>query len=261
MSGTVRFLAALVFGLTAVSGLPAAAAKPLTIRGAERAIDLGLQAELAGDYRGAETALEKLVETATRSEEIAPRQRVESFLRSMQARKAAFERHGRTALGYGEAFSTMRPFGIARAEQLWRKALADVPALAEESAAVVLRLERVKGADAGAAQKRLRRVVTRHGLVVAGADEARFVVRVNIDATEVSHNRWGVRVTAEASAVVKDRRRDDDPAGTIAKRRAERRRREADARHLAVYRVLGDVGRRVVFAVRARILEDAARPT
>lgn len=235
-----------------IAGSAGADAGPLTIRAAERAVDLALQAELAGDYDGAEKALLSLVETATRSEETAGRERLEEFLRSMQARKAAFERHGKTARGYEEAFETLLPFGLARAERLWRKALADLPSLRGQSSVVELRLERVKGVDRKAAEQQLREVVTRHGLDVAGAgQEARFVVRVNVDATDISRSARGVRVTAEASAVLKDRTVDQDASGSIAKRRTERRRREADARRFAVYRVLDDVGRRVVFAVRA----------
>ena len=232
------------------------------MRSAERAIDLGLEAELAGDAAGAEQSLKALIQAATAAEETAPRERIEAFLRSLSERRAAFSRHGKTARAYAEAYDTMLPFGLERAERLWLKAVADIPSLGSTPVPkVAVRLELVKGADEKAVFEQLERAMRRHGLLLEDRENARFVVRVNLDATGVKRDPRGVRVFAEASAVVSDRLQPKRAAGSISKHRSERRTEETDARRFALYRVLDDVGRRVVFAVRARMLEDASRPT
>jgi hypothetical protein len=241
---------------------PAANAKPLTMRSAERAIDLGLEAELAGDAAGAERSLLEVIGLATRAEETAPRERIASFVRSLSLRREAFAQHGKTARAYAAAYDSMLPFGLERAERLWAKAVADVPALgAAPVPKVALRLDLVKGAEERAVVEQLERAMKRYGISLADPKDARFVVRVNLDATGVKRDPRGVRVFAEASAVVSDRTQPKRAAGSMSKQRSERRTQETAARRFALYRVLDDVGRRVVFAVRSRMLEDAAPPT
>ncbi len=262
---TIRSAVRFLLGLSAVflvTGSTPAFARPLTMRGAERAIDLGLDAELAGDAAGAERALLEVIGTATTAEELAPKERIEAFMRSMKTRQQAFSQHGKTARAYAAAFDTMRPFGLERAERLWSKAAADLPLLGELGAPkVAVRLELVKGVDQKAAARQLERTMRKYGITLAEEKSARFLVRVNLDATGVKRDLRGVEVFAEATAVVSDRTQPKRAAGTLSKLRSERRRQETDARRFALYRVLEDVGRRVVFTVRARLLEDAEPPT
>ena len=232
------------------------------MRSAERAIDLGLEAELAGDVRGAESSLLEVIAEAKAAEEAAPKQRLEAFVRSLSVRRAAFERHGRSARAYAVAYDSMLPFGLERAERLWAKAVADVPAIGKAPLPrVAVRLDLVKGVDQKAVIDQLERAMKKYGFELADQKNARFVVRVNLDATDVKRDPRGVRVSAEATAVVSDRTQPKRAAGSVSKLRSERRTEEDDARRFALYRVLDDVGRRVVFAVHQRMLEDAAPPT
>jgi hypothetical protein len=257
----VRFFLSLA-SVFLVTGSSVAIAKPLTMKSAERAIDLGLDAELAGDFAGAEKSLLEVIATATASAEAAPRQRVESFVRSLSLRQKAFASHGKSAKAYAAAYETMLPFGLERAERLWIKAVADVPSLAKEPLPkVALRFDLVKGVDAQSVKMQLERAMKKYGITIVEEKSARFVVRVHLDATDVQKDSRGVRVYAEATAVVSDRMQPKRAAGSVAKQRSERRSLEAEARRFALYRVLDDVGRRVVFSVRARVLEDAAPPT
>src|SRR5262245_15089555 len=84
----------------------AEAAEPrrtLSLKNAERAIDLAWQAELAGDYPGARAALEDLVKTSTMSMEAPARALIDQWLAGLTKRKAAFDKSGRTARGYHDA--------------------------------------------------------------------------------------------------------------------------------------------------------------
>jgi hypothetical protein len=237
-------------------------AKPLTMKSAERAIDLGLDAELAGDFAGAEKSLQEVIATATSSAEIAPRKRVESFVRSLSVRKQAFASHGKGAKAWAIAYESMLPFGLERSDRLWLKAIADVPKVKNAPMPkVALRFDLLKGTDAKTVKEQLERAMTKYGISIVEEKSARFVVRVHLDASEITKDSRGVRVYAEATAVVSDRMQPKRAAGSVSKQRSERRNQETEARRFALYRVLDDVGRRVVFSVRARVLEDASPPT
>jgi hypothetical protein len=236
--------------------------KPLSLRSAERAIDLALEAELAGDYDGALAALASLVETATQPDALAGKERIGAFRASMIERRSAFARHGKVPKAYRAALDSLRPFGFERSERLWANAVRDVPGLGRLAPKVAIELELVKGPlDRGAAVERLSKLFARHGLVATPKADARFIVRINVDSTDVESGFGGVRVRVEASAVVKDQRHPGHSAGSISKRREERRRKEDEARRFAVVRALDDIGRGAVMSVRARVLEDAAPPT
>src|SRR5688572_10437727 len=199
----------------------AADAKPLTMRSAERAIDRGLEAELAGDAAGAEKSLLEVIALATATEETAPRERIQAFVRSLSARRDAFAQHGKTARAYARAYDTMLPFGLERAERLWVKAVADVPALGSAPMPkVAVRLDLLKGAEEKAVMVELERAMKRYGFELADPKSARFVVRVNLDATGVKRDPRGVRVFAEASAVVSDRQQPKNAAGSMSKARS-----------------------------------------
>ena len=264
-----------------------AAPRTLTLRGAERAIDRAFHAELAGDFEGAHAALIALMEAAERPEEAAPRARLEDWLKGLELRKAAFARHGRAVRAYAEAFDTLRPFGLERADLLWAQAQRDVAALSGIVArdfVVDLRTEELKGAGSKALiEARLADSLTRRGIRLGGdpATPARFEARISVDASEAVEVTGGARVTAEASLILRaaggDPRKleaqreesrvgpaspgpgpaDRQVVGAVAKRRSEVRRDEAAARAAAVRRVLDDTARALVFRLRAEALRQA----
>lgn len=245
---------------------PAAEAdRLLTLRGAERAIDLAFTAELAGDYDGARKALRAKIDAATRPEEEPGRARLRQWLIGQVRRQRAFDEHGKTAAGYWRAFQTLQGNGRARAELLWKRALRDVPDLRgdfEEIARVDVRFERVVGVDALRDwETHLKGLMGRHGLRAPEKKaRARYEARISLDAGQASElmNRW--RVTVESDYLLRDRHDEGRLVGSFTKRRQVVRNSEAHARHFGVRRVLDDLGWALVHQIREDVLRDLALP-
>lgn len=254
----------IAWGVLAALGWPAAVqARPLSMRRAERAIDLGFQAELAGDGRGARAALEKLVATSTLAEDEAGRQRVRAWLAGLSIRQAAFSKHGRSARAYSDAYETLRGFGITRADTMWKKALVDVPGLAERDAqaAVEVRVDLARGVkDPAIVAKHLEARLVRLGVKVAPEKSAQYHLRVNVDASDVKQGKRRAQVTAEGSFVLRDPDAKQGAAGAMARTRREERRRVEVARNVAVRRLVDDLGEGAAFQVRAHLLRASAAP-
>ncbi|MCK6550103.1 hypothetical protein L6R52_29985 [Myxococcota bacterium] len=251
-------VATLVLWVTAVSTADAGPRRLLTMRGAERAIDLAWQAELADDAAGARAALEGLTATSTRSEEAAARAQLTTWLDGLRAREAAFTAHGRTARGYHEAFATLKDWG-ARADPLWARATRDLAPGALVLPALHLDVGGVRGAvDRRAVTKLLTAELTERGLALAPAAE-RFSLVVDVDASDAEVSAREARVTATVALVVRDAAaKAGAVTGSVSKRRSEERRTESEAARMAVRRASEDAVDGVLFLLRARALGDAA---
>lgn len=243
----------------ALVGARPAEARPLTLRMAERAIDRGFYAELAGDYAGARAALVDLSSTSTLAEDAPGRARIATWLRGLDEREAAFTELGKTARGYARAYATLREFGPSREDLLWSRALRDVAGLeaAQIHDGLALRPDLLKGVAPGdLGIERLRQYLTQRGVKVA--EDARFEVRINLDASQSGEVSGGQRVIGETSFVLRDSRRKNEVVGSLSKSRAEVRRQADAARRFAIRRVMDDAGHALVFCFRAQLLEDAA---
>ncbi len=254
--GPVRPPAAWV-AVAALMFVSSAEARPLTMRAAERAIDLAFHAEIAGDLAGGRAALERILAEANEPEDIAARQRITQWLQRSDVRKAAFAKHGKTAEGYAAAFRTLDGFGAERAELLWSRAVRDVPGLSDEQLAVTVVTDRLAGLEkeSGVAERLAKRIEA-HGVRVR-ADEP-VVARLDFDATEKKKVGRRMRVVCKSSFVLRDKRKEASLVGSSSKRRTETRRKVEDARAFAVRRALDDAAEGLVFYVRLAALERRA---
>lgn len=244
----------LAFGLFLTSS---AEARPLTMRAADRAIDLAFHAEIAGDVAGGRAELERLVASATEPEDTAARQRITSWIERSKLRQAAFAEHGKTAPGYAAAFETLDGFGAERAELLWSRAVRDVAGLKGARLALTLVTDRLAGLktekDLAA---RLAKLVERHGVHVE--EDQPIVARLDFDATETKKVGRRTRVVCKSSFVIRDKRLGTSLVGSSSQRRTETRRKVADARRFAVRRALDDAAEDLVFYVRLAALQRKA---
>ncbi|MBK8013163.1 MAG: hypothetical protein IPK13_17630 [Deltaproteobacteria bacterium] len=235
-------------------------AGPLTMRRAERAIDLAWEAELAGDASGARTALEALIASSTQPAGSSGRARLRAWLEGLEVRSDAYRRFGTTSEGYAKAFATLREFGPARSERLWSRAVAALPTLGaamSSTATVDLRLEGLRGPlDRERLRDALASLLARRGVIVTGphAGDARLEVRLDFDSTAREPRGHGVLVTAQGSAVLRDRRSGNEVFGSFSRRRSEARAEEDWARETAMRRLIEEVADRITFIVRSRML-------
>lgn len=251
--GRVRALpiTLLALGLLASS---VADARPLTMRAAERAIDLAFFAELAGDADGGRQALVERLRDANDPEDLAARQRIESWLGTIETRQSAYAEHGKTALGYARAFATLEGFGLARADLLWSRAVRDVPGLKAKRLSLSLEIDRLAGLKTEKnLEERLTALIQRHDVFVKAGEPVR--ARLDFDATETKKVGRRTRVVCKSSFVIRDKRRVRPMIGAYSKRRTETRRKVPDARRMAVRRSLDDTAHGLVFFVRLAALE------
>lgn len=266
-----RRLTLLVLAVTApiastpITGASLASAAParrvLSLRAAERAIDLAWQAELAGDYGGGRDALELLSRTATSSMETPARARLEEWLAGANTREVAFREHGRTPRGFLAALSTLERFGAAREDALWSRAINELPelaALAASACTIAPAVEELRGkVERSAVERTFAAAIERGGCRVAR--DARFLARIDVDATEAELSSRSAKVTAVVSIVLESgEAAEKSKTGTSSKRRTERRRGESEARAFAVRRALDDAGESVIHLCRRALLGTLA---
>jgi hypothetical protein len=241
----------------------------LTLRTADRAIDLAWQAELAGDAKSARVELTKLIETATRSDESAAKERLGEWLRSIDQRETSFQGMGKTARGYHAAFLTLQNFGLHRATQLWERAGKDLPMLASRTSSTTFHVDvdivqaPQQGIDRAFVEKTIKDVLEKYGVhTVERRIPAKYDARVSLDATDVGDQARLVRVTAGASMVVRERNvkpQQSRVVASISKHRAETRRNAADARRIASKLSLDETTEAIVFQLRAQWLDELAQ--
>ncbi len=261
----LRCVTGIAFGVLMLASPLGADARTLTLKGADRIIDLAYTAELGGDYRGARAAVRTRLQEATLSEEAPARARLRNWLIGQARRNQAFEEYGKTATGYWIAYQTLQDSGFGRADLMWRRAVRDVPELAADFttlAVVDVKFERVVGLEGslGAWDQHLRKSLARAGIRLNSRSRARYQVRINLDAADsiASIQRW--RVTAEGSYVLLNRQDENQVIGSFSRRRAVVRRVEARARNFAIRRVLDDMAWGLVFKIREDVLRDVAAP-
>lgn len=280
----------LMFSMT---GLPVEAdGRPLTLRRADRAIDLALQAELAGDSPGARRALLDLVATSTTPASTAGRARVRRWLDGLEARAQAWARPADKARLYSTLIASLAPFGLSRVALVWDAALVEVPGLRtirDRQARVAVLPDRVIGLDREmdeALRKLLARTFGRHGLRITFPDvapvlprrhkkrkeptplgtywfkdgdvEAPFELRLEIDATGRRVNGPRVEVEARASYILKGPGPSGPQIGRFARRRRETRRSEVDARRFAIHQVGIELARAAVVQMWVECIRQAA---
>ncbi|MEO1334197.1 MAG: hypothetical protein AAFV29_01080 [Myxococcota bacterium] len=268
-----------------------AEARPLTLRGANRAIDLALQAELAGDGPGARQALVNLVQSSTASASTAGRARLNQWLAAMETRAGVWESERSKAQKYSTIIESLAPFGLSRVLLVWDAALVEVPGLRrirDRQARVALHPDRIVGLDQQmneSLQKQLAMTFGRHGLRIEfpdvgpalprisssaprrpppvgtywfdGGPEAPFELRLEVDATGRRSTGRGVEVEARASYILKPTG-PVAPVGRFARRRRETRRTEDAARRFAVRHIGHDVAESVVVQMWVECLRQAA---
>lgn len=290
---SMRTFAAAVLGLV-LAGLPVeATARPLTLRRADRAIDLALQAELAGDHASARQALLELVRSSTTSASAAARARIRQWLRAMESRQASADGLG-TAERYSAVIQSLAPFGLARVKPVWSAALADLPelrAIRDRQARIAVHPDQIIGVDRemnDALHKQLARTFGRHGLRIEFPDVApelptrrslqgkakrpppplgtyRFVdddspfeLRLEVDATGRRTSGPRVEVEARASYILKSPGPEGSAIGRFARHRRETRRTELAARRFAVRQIGLDLAESVVVDMWVECLRQAA---
>ncbi len=286
----MRFVA---FGLAlAVSGLPVeGAARPLTLRRADRAIDLALQAELAGDVPGARAALLALVSSSTTSASTAGRARLRRWLRGLDARARIWSNEDDKARLYADIIESLAPFGLSRVELVWDAALVEVPELRDirdRQARIAIHPDRVIGLDAEMNEDLLRqlaRTFGRHGLRIEFPDvvpsvpqrpgprvrpahlgtywyrtpsDAPFELRLEVDATGRRSSGPRVEVEARASYILKSPGPKGSSIGRFSRRRRETRRDEAAARRFALHQVGVELAQAAVVQMWVECLRQAA---
>ena len=275
-----------------VTGLPVEAqARPLTLRRAERAIDLALQAELAGDLRGARKALLDLVKSSTTAESTAGRARVRRWLRGLDHRVRVWTGQSDKARMYSALIESLAPFGLSRVELVWDAALNEVPQLRtirDQQARIAVHPDRIVGLDEEmnkALQKQLAATFGRHGLRIEfpdveprlprprrkqeqvpsigtywyrGGPEAPFELRLEVDATGRRASGPRVEVEARASYILKGVGPEGSQIGRFARRRRETRRTEEAARRFALHQVSIEIAESVVVHMWVECLRQAA---
>ena len=289
----MRF-AALVLALVTTALSVEAHARPLTLRRAERAIDLALQAELAGDLLGARHALVELVKSSTTVASTAGRARVNAWLSGLDARAAIWNSQNDKAQLYAQVIKSLAPFGLARVEKVWAAALLEVPALRDirdREARVAVHPDRLIGLDRTmntALKKQLAKTFGRHGLKIAfpdvepvlprpqqklkgqppagtywfkGIAQAPYELRLEVDATGRRASGPRVEVEARASYILKAPGPEGVSIGRFARRRRETRRTEDAARRFALHQVGVEIAESVVVQVWVECLRQAAVPT
>ena len=268
--------------------------RPLTLRRADRAIDLALQAELAGDLRGARVALVDLITTSTTPASTAGRARVRRWLRGLDARADAWAQPHDKAQLYSTLIESLAPFGLSRVEMVWDAALAEVPDLKtirNRQAKVAVLPDRVIGLDSemnDELRRLLARTFGRHGLRIEFPDvapvfpprhkkrakppslgtywfrqteaEAPFELRLEVDATGRRVTGPRVEVEARASYILKAPGPSGLQIGRFSRRRRETRRSEVDARRFALHQVAVELANAVVVQMWVECLRQAASP-
>ncbi len=268
-----------------------AEARPLTLRRADRAIDLALQAELAGDIPGARRALTALVRSSTTPISTAGRARVRRWLHGLDRRESVWKGETDKARLYSAVMESLAPFGLARVEMVWDAALVEVPrlkAIRERQARVAVLPDRIVGLDhemSEALRKQLTRTLGRNGLRVEWPDvmpvlprrhqksrtpqpigtywfkegeTAPFEVRLEVDATGRRVSGPRVEVEARATYILKAPGPDGIQLGRFARRRRETRRSELAARRFAVRQMGTELAEAVVVQIWLQCLRQAA---
>jgi hypothetical protein len=265
-----RTLLVAIVGIVTSASYGSASAAPrrvLTLRMAERAIDLAWQAELAGDAKSARAELGQLIETSTRADESAAKERIGEWLRMLDQRESALQGQARSARAYHDAFVTLKNFGLHRSDLLWVRALKDVPALSAMTSSATVHLDvdivqmPLSGIDRAFVEKTVRDQLAKVGLqVVERRVNARYEARVSLDATDIVDQGRNVRVTSGVSMVIRERATRQAQSRVIAsvsKHRSEARRSPGDARRIASKLAVDDTVDGIAFQVRAQWLDDA----
>lgn len=245
--------------LVPATAFGAAGKRTLTLRSAERAIDLAFQAELAGDYKGAREALVALVKTSSAADDTAGRERLDEWLTSVDERESAARVHGASARYYAAAYASLKTFGPKRADELFRRAKLAFPEL-KTTASVSLRVERLQAVtDKKAPERLLRQALEKQGFTVV-EDKARFESRIDVDASQSEALERGARATVHASLIIREIQQDGKykASGNVQKRRVEIRNTAAEAKSFAMRRALDDAAFGLIFHMRERMLQDVA---
>ena len=278
----------------AVAGLSVEVhARPLTLRRADRAIDLALQAELAGDVPGARRALLRLVQTSTSPSSTAGRARIARWLRGLDERATMWSSANNKAQLYRGLIESLAPFGLSRVELVWDAALSEVPqlrAIRDRRARVAIHPDRVIGLDREMNEelhRQLAQMFGRHGLRIEFPDVApdlparkskpkmppsvgtywfreptgdAFELRLEVDATGRRVSGPRVEVEARASYILKAPGPGGASIGRFSRRRRETRRDEVAARRFALHQVGYELAQTVVVQMWVECLREAARP-
>ena len=298
MRPAVVGLALAVFGFLMTGHSVELHARPLTLRRADRAIDLALQAELAGDVPGARRALVTLVRTSTTPASTAGRARVRRWLTALEARAPVWTSDGDKAQMYATLITSLAPFGLSRVEQVWDAALVEVPELRSirnAQARIAVLPDRVIGVDETmneAFRKQLARTFGRHGLRIEfpdvvpklpseirtartpsdelpnigtywfkGSGRAPFELRLELDASGRRVSGPRVEVEARASYILKAPGPEGLQIGRFARRRRETRRTEVAARRFALHQVSLELAESAVVHMWVECLRQAAGST
>lgn len=179
-------------------------AAPLDLPEARRAVERAFTAEVAGDFEGAEAALQALLEPVGGAEQTPGPQLVRAYLREMAQRRALTEPG--TVEGWRRAHLTLR-----RRPALWRAmywgALVSVLPQAERSLAeltVRTRLLKAEGADFTAFARKVQRTLSTEGVRFV-ADGAAVDLAIELDGSSVEPVRHRHEATFEGSYLIEDR--------------------------------------------------------
>lgn len=222
---------------------------------ARSAVDRAFQTEMAGDYKGARTALEGLLRSSTEAEDEAARALLRRHLEEMEVRRRAHEAHGATARGFVAQFETLRERPVRWQNLLWDEAVRSVPEL-EGTAELQLAWDRLDGLPLEAVQPKLVSRLRRTGVAVR-SDEANLIARVQVEASEPKAERHRFSVEVEASYVLKSRAPRRALSSRVHRHRESRTGAEA-AQEWVTRRVMDEVAHSLIFDIRLhRLLEQA----
>ncbi len=241
-------------------GPAGALARPLDLKQAEGAIDLALQAEFAGDYQGAQKALQALIEQAKAPEESSAKKRLEKFLGGQKSRILGFSRTAKAAQ-IQEAFGSLEDFGSRRLELVWNRICTFRPQLAQmlKEQTLLVRVRFTKAFPEDDFRKSLTEELHRRGLqTVATGAQAHFRLQAEVRADQASKKGRRSLVEAEVSAVLRPQKPEKAaPLARMIRRRRELRQTEVQARSFAVRRAVADVVREVRYRLQNWVLSQA----
>lgn len=247
MARTALFLAGLFL-------LPApTTAAPLDSRGADRALQLALQAELGGDPTGARAALEALLARPVGRDEGSARRRLEAWLKAAPRRLPGLT-EAASASARARTWDSLAGFDPALAEIVWARFSVWEPRLTRPWPSVWVVLDRCLELDRLQSQLTLVKALGREGIPVMKA--APFMLAVNVDASDREARGRFTDVRAQLEFVLTSTR-SEAPLARFSRGRVERRTDPDHAARFAMRRVSRDAAQRVAWVLRRSRLEGA----
>jgi hypothetical protein len=210
---------------------------------ARRVADRAFRTELAGDYGGAEAAVEALLHRGTQGEPASALLR--RYLDGLRTRRSALTG---SPPDLAAAYRSLRDAPSVWGDLLWNR----LPAPTDPPR-VRLTLARLQAVDEDGARRALMERLRRGGVAVA--DDARFEVRLEVSADDLSEARHRYACRSEGGYTLLDRQGRPRLAGSGANEARSRRTTADEAREWSLRRLFDELAHDILFDLRLRLLE------